>query len=145
MQPEDIIMLPDAKFQTLKEYDEPTTQPLIILRGNLFKVKGEDNKLKCIKENNIIETEVIKGLENDTGKFWKSDNIIYVYGQIYVPKIEGLREDILKENHNLSEAGHPGTYHMLQLLQRTWWWPGMKKDVKRYVTGCITCQKNKSI
>ena len=32
---------------------------------------------------------------------------------------------------------------MLELLKRTYWWPGLKEDVKRYIQGCFKCQQNK--
>src|SRR5882672_7333286 len=33
---------------------------------------------------------------------------------------------------------------MLELLKRTYWWPSICGDVKRYVKGCDTCQHNKA-
>jgi len=32
---------------------------------------------------------------------------------------------------------------MLELIKRTYWWPGLKKDVKKYIQGCFKCQQNK--
>jgi len=32
---------------------------------------------------------------------------------------------------------------MLELIKRTYWWPGLKKDVKKYVQGCFKYQQNK--
>ena len=32
---------------------------------------------------------------------------------------------------------------MLELLKRTYWWPGLKEDIKKYVQGCLKCQQNK--
>jgi len=32
---------------------------------------------------------------------------------------------------------------MLELLKRTYWWPGLKEDVKKYVQGYFKCQQNK--
>jgi len=31
----------------------------------------------------------------------------------------------------------------MELLKRNYWWPGLKKDVKRYVQDCFKCQQNK--
>jgi hypothetical protein len=33
---------------------------------------------------------------------------------------------------------------MLDILKRTYWWPAMQTDVKKYVRGCDTCQRNKA-
>ena len=32
---------------------------------------------------------------------------------------------------------------MMELLKRTYWWPGLKEDVKKYVQICFKCQQNK--
>ena len=64
-------------------------------------------------------------------------------GRIYVPNNKKIKEEILKENHNSVDVGHPGQHRMLELLKRTYWWPGLKKDIKRYVQECVKCQQNK--
>ena len=69
--------------------------------------------------------------------------MVYIEGRIYVPNNKKIKEEILKENHDLVDVGHPGQYRMLELLKRTYWWPGLKEDVKRYVQRCFKCQKNK--
>jgi len=33
---------------------------------------------------------------------------------------------------------------MVELVTRNFWWPGVTKEVKRYVEGCNTCQCNKN-
>jgi len=30
------------------------------------------------------------------------------------------------------------------LITRNFWWPGVTKEVKKYVEGCDTCQRNKN-
>ena len=32
---------------------------------------------------------------------------------------------------------------MKELIKRTYWWPGLKEDIKKYVQGCVKCQQNK--
>jgi len=32
---------------------------------------------------------------------------------------------------------------MLELLKRTYWWPGLKENIKKYMQGCLKCQQNK--
>jgi len=64
-------------------------------------------------------------------------------GRIYVPNNKKIKKEILKENHDLADVGHLGQYRMLELIKRTYWWPGLKEDVKKYVQGCFKCQQNK--
>jgi len=33
---------------------------------------------------------------------------------------------------------------MVELITRNFWWPGVIKEVKRYVEGCDACQQNKN-
>jgi len=64
-------------------------------------------------------------------------------GRIYVPNNRKTREIILKENHDEADIGHPGQHRMIELIKRTYWWPGLKEDVKNYIQGCFKCQQNK--
>jgi transposase InsO family protein len=41
-------------------------------------------------------------------------------------------------------AGHPGQYKTQELITRNYWWPYIQSDVKKYVSGCETCQRTKA-
>ena len=60
-----------------------------------------------------------------------------------MPNNKKIKEEILKENYDSVDVGHPGQHKMLELLKRTYWWPELKEDIKRYVQECIKCQQNK--
>jgi len=38
--------------------------------------------------------------------------------RIYMPNNKRIREEILKENHDSVDVGHPGQHRMLKLLKR---------------------------
>ena len=38
-------------------------------------------------------------------------------------------------------AGHIGVERTLQRIRKSFWWPGVMKDVKTYVQSCPECQK----
>jgi len=38
---------------------------------------------------------------------------------------------------------HPGQQQMIDLIKRNYWWPGIKKDIKKYIQGYFKCQQNK--
>ena len=108
------------------------------------KVMAEESDIvKRIRRNNIREKEIVQALEKNNGLAWEEDGVAYIEGRIYVPNNKKLREEILKEHHNPADIGHPGQHRMLELLKRTYWWPGLKEDIKRYVQGCFKCQQNK--
>ena len=69
--------------------------------------------------------------------------MIYIEGRIYIPNNKKIRERILKKNYNSVDVGYLGQYRMLELLKRTYWWPGLKEDIKKFVQGCFKCQQNK--
>ena len=103
----------------------------------------ESDIIKRIQRNNIREKEIVQVLEKNDGLSWEEDGVAYMEGRIYVLNNKELREEILKEHHDLADIGHPGQHKMMELLKRTYWWPGLKEDVKKYVQGCFKCQQNK--
>lgn len=54
---------------------------------------------------------------------------------------EGLRESVLKEEHDASL--HPGYEKTIQKLKTRYYWPKMAVDTKRYVQACDVCKQCK--
>ena len=50
---------------------------------------------------------------------------------------------VVKLHHNTPVAGHPGYEKMIELLQRTYFWPGMTSFVKDYISRCDRCARFK--
>jgi len=100
----------------------------------------EGNILKEIKRNTTREKKVVQALSKEDGLTWKEDGVVYIEGRIYVPNNKKIKEEILKENHDSADVEHPGQHRMLELIKRTYWWPGLKEDVKKYIQGCFKCQ-----
>ena len=103
----------------------------------------ESDIIKKIWKNNTREKEVVQALEKNNGLTWEEDGVAYMDGRVYVPNNKELREEILREHHDPADIRHPGQHRMIELLKRTYWWPGLKKDVKTYIQGCFKCQQNK--
>jgi len=76
--------------------------------------------IKEIKRNNIREKEVVQALKKEDGLTWEEDGVVYMKGRIYVPNNKKIREEILKENHDLVDVGHPGQQQMLELFKRNY-------------------------
>lgn len=55
----------------------------------------------------------------------------------------GLRQKILEENHSDVLAGHLGTRKTINRISRKYYWPGLQRDVKKFVNKCISCLENK--
>jgi len=106
-------------------------------------IAKECDVIKEIRRNSTRENEVVQALKKQNRLTWEEYGVVYMEGRIYVPNNNKIREEILKENHNSVDVGHPGQYRMLELLKRTYWWPGLKEDVKKYIQGYFKCQQNK--
>ena len=82
---------------------------------------------------------MVQALKKQDGLTWKEDGVVYIEERIYIPNNKKIMEEILKENHNLVDVGYPGQHRMLELLKRTYWWPRLKKDIKKYVERFFKC------
>ena len=107
------------------------------------KVVEETDIIKKIKKNGTREKEVLQALQKEDGSAWKEDEVAYIEGKIYIPNNKEIKDEILKEHHDPADVGHPGQHRMQELIKKTYWWPGLKEDVKKYVQGCVKCQQNK--
>ncbi|XP_071726824.1 uncharacterized protein [Rutidosis leptorrhynchoides] len=66
------------------------------------------------------------------------------YGRIWVPLQRGVRDELLESAHKSRYSIHPGATKMYKDLKRDYWWPGMKRDVVKYVHKCLTCLQVKA-
>jgi len=125
--------------QLLKEelWQQRTTAEITMTKRKIMVEEG--NILKEIKRNATREKEVIQALKKEDGLTWEEEGVVYIEGRIYIPNNKRIQEEILKKNYNSVDIGHPGQHRMLELLKRTYWWPGLKKNIKRYVQGCFKC------
>ena len=78
----------------------------------------ECNVIKEIQKNSTREKEVVQALEKQDELTWKEDGVVSMEGRIYVPNNKRIREEILRENHDLVDVGHLGQHRMLELLKR---------------------------
>ena len=118
-----------------------STSEIQVFNGK--KVRDKSDIIKKIRRNNTREKEVIQAMKREDGLAWEEDDVVYMEGRIYVPNNKDLKEEILKAHHDPVDVGHPGQHRMQEIIKRTYWWPGLKEDVKRYVQGCLKCQQNK--
>ena len=63
---------------------------------------------------------MIQALEKQDGLTWEENGVVYMKGRIYVPNNRKIREEILKDNHDLVIVRHPEQHRMLELLKRTY-------------------------
>jgi len=100
--------------------------------------EGDEKVVKAVEE---LKKAGIKTLKDEE---WEvEDGIVIKEGRIYVPKGD-LRREIIQLYHNTLVGGHRGRWKMMELIGRNYWWPGITKEMGRYVDGCDTCQRYKN-
>lgn len=78
------------------------------------------------------------GLRKDVKGIWRLGS------KVVVPNDAELRARVLKAHHDTPFAGHRGVTKTLELVERLFWWPGLKHDVETHVKTCNLCQRMKS-
>jgi hypothetical protein len=73
-----------------------------------------------------------------------ADGLIFKGDAVYVPNDEPLKSLLLTEVHDSKLSGHVGIAKTIELLQRQYYWPGMRENVKKWIKSCVKCQSNKS-
>jgi hypothetical protein len=60
--------------------------------------------------------------------------------KLYIPNCDDLKRFIMDELHKRPYIGHSGYQKMITATRKQFYWPGMKKDVAKYLAQCIECQ-----
>ena len=64
--------------------------------------------------------------------------------QIYMPKDSKLRAEIIWLHHDMLVAEYGGRWKMIELVTRNYQWPGVMRDVGKYIDGCDMYQRMKN-
>ena len=59
--------------------------------------------------------------------------------KVYVPKDKELRIEIIWLHHDVPAAGHGERWKTVELVTKNYWWPGVARNVRRYIEGCDLC------
>jgi hypothetical protein len=70
------------------------------------------------------------------------DGLLFKGNQLCIPDCS-MRENLVKEKHSGGLAGHFGHDKTFAKLSESYFWPGMRADVKRFVDRCRICQHAK--
>ena len=63
---------------------------------------------------------------------------------MYIPKDEEIKVEIIQLHHNTLVVGHGEKQKITELVTQNYWWPGVTKDVRKYVEGYDICQRMKN-
>ncbi|MBW0555418.1 hypothetical protein O181_095133 [Austropuccinia psidii MF-1] len=65
--------------------------------------------------------------------------------RVVIPRNHELQLDILQKHHDSLLADHPGQDKTLKLIKSNFYWAGMNKIIKDYVSSCQKCSRSKNI
>ncbi len=70
---------------------------------------------------------------------------LFYYEKLWIPDCENTRRQVIEACHSTPLAGHPGINRSFDLAARTYYWPSMLKDIRRFVRNCAICQRSKPV
>lgn len=73
--------------------------------------------------------------------FSLQNNRLFYKNRIFLPQSSDWRSKVLTEFHSSLQAGHSGYLRTHLRLSRSFAWPRMRKEVKRFVSECDQCQR----
>jgi hypothetical protein len=105
-------MLPDSLFI---DATEVTIQDEQLLEWIRLATSTDDTERELTRANELEGLNPFKGALSD----WNLDNGLAWYkGRLYVPDDLSLKQEIIKQHHDFTSAGHPGHYGTQALMQR---------------------------
>ena len=135
---ENQIVVKDSWLRRLEE---------VIIEESEVEVLEKIKKARSKNENVIRAVEKMKKakVKELQGNKWQIEReLVLKEGKVYVPKNEELRTEVIQLHHDVPAAGHGGRWKTVELVTRNYWWPGVMRDVGRYVEGCDLCQRMKN-
>jgi len=107
------------------------------------KIKKARSKDKDVVR--VVEEMKKVGVKELQGNEWKIEgDLVLKEGKVYVLKEEELRAEVIWLHHDVPAVGHGGRWKTVELVTRNYWWPGVTRDMGRYVEGCDLCQRMKN-
>ena len=104
-------------------------------------------KARSKNEDVVRVVEDIKkaGVKELRRNEWQIEgDLVLKEGKVYVPREEELRAEVIRLHHDVPAVGHGGRWKTVELVTRNYWWPGVTRDVRKYVEGCDLCQRMKN-
>lgn len=130
---------------------KPTEQETLTLAPMQVSLSPADqndllDRIKAAYLEDAYTKDTIEALSQDCFPDYTLDEgLIFFKGLILVPDNNDIKRDILAHCHDDPLAGHFGINKTFELVHRTYHWAGLRQYVKRFVSTCLTCQRNKAV
>jgi len=104
------------------------------LREKIKKAQEKDKKVvKAVEE---LKKAGMKTLRDE--EWIVKEGLVMKEGQIYVLERE-LRREVIHLHYDMLVGEHGGRWKTTELVMRNYWWPGVTKEMGRYMEGCNAC------
>ena len=90
--------------------------------------------------------KIIQGIQNGNSSFQAysyNGNVLVYKDRVVLGQNSPLKSRVLHYIHDSPFVGHSGFEKTYQRAKREFFWKGMKKDSKKHVKECDTCQRKK--
>ncbi|QRW18193.1 Retrotransposable element Tf2 protein [Rhizoctonia solani] len=134
--PADQTMLPDPVFANVA-----LVLPEKELQRRIESSLDQDKSLEEILQFLQNESKAPPSIKRAFKDYEMEAGLLFYQGRIVVPDVGTLRTDLLNIFHDSPLAGHPGRQRTLELVSRTYYWPGIRADTYWHVDSCETCQR----
>lgn len=122
-------------FKDTLEVRNISTDWIVTVQQNDSEIQRIVNILKDVETNNAVEIDKNFAIKRDL-LYRKTDNGL----KWVVPK--GVRWQILKSNHD--DVGHFSFDKTLDKIKSSYWFPRMRRFIKKYVDSCLECAHAKA-
>jgi predicted aspartyl protease len=89
--------------------------------------------------------EILRHIKRDPRITLKDDLLRWKTNRLYIPDDSKLRAVIYNECHDSPISGHVGTAKTTAAITKLFYWPHMQDEIKKYVSTCAECQRNKPL
>ena len=121
-------------------YEVIVEEPEVDLVEKIKKVRSKDENVV-----RVVEEMKKAGVKELRGNEWKlEEELVLKEGKIYMLKDKELRAEVIQLHHDVPVAGHGGRWKMVELVTRNYWWPGVTRDIGKYMEGFNLCQMMKN-
>ena len=123
----------------------PSSSPSLTQRI-LFHLSTDPSLQPILQHLRNSSTRIPSHLRANLARFSLGPSgLLYHDNKLYIPDSELLKIHILRQAHDHPTAGHFGQAKTIDLLSRTYTWPGMATFARDYVSTCDACQHSKPV
>nr|XP_009606654.1 uncharacterized protein LOC104100975 [Nicotiana tomentosiformis] len=123
----------------LDESDDGYLVAYVIARSSLI----EHVKAKQFEDPNMVNIQNCVQSKNILDFALDDDRVLKINGRLWVPNIDGLRDEIMAEAHNSRYFVHSGCTKIYKDLLDIYWWNKMKESISNFVSRSLNYQQVK--